>query len=267
MAVLLLGGLPSAVSGGSAASVGQGSARASGVSVELSVAPAASWPAGSFGLSAPSALSAGSSALPSAAAVARTFAVDVYRSGVFTTQATWWYCTAASVQIMRNIDRGQADHSAAAQTHYFNLMRANNLHRMPVTDGIDPPGFLAGLRTFVDSRYRLVASTTFDNAVRSAVSRLRTSGMPVALIVDRGRHAWVLTGFTATADPAKTRAFRVLSVRIVGPLYGRQSRNGYDPAPDTSLSVDAFRRFLTPYDFKYGPTPWDDRFVTFQVPG
>jgi hypothetical protein len=193
------------------------------------------------------------------------FSLDLYRPGVFSTQATWWYCTAASVQIMRNIDRGESDHRSSAQTRYFTYMRRHNMHRMPATDGIDPPGFLAGLRAFVDPRYRLVASSTFQNAVRSAVISLRTSGRPVALIVDRGRHAWVLTGFIASADPARTRAFAVESVRIVGPLYGRQSRNGYDPRPDTSLSVAAFAGFLNGYDFKYGSTPWDNRFVTFQV--
>jgi hypothetical protein len=214
------------------------------------------------------ALSALTTASVPSAAVATSsspLTYDLYRPGVFTTQATWWYCTAASVQIMRNIVRGTADHSAAAQTRYFTYMRAHNLHRMPATDGIDPPGFLAGLRAFVDVRYRLAASTTFDNALRSAVRSLRLTGRPVALIVDRGRHAWVLTGFTATADPAKTRAFAVTNVRIVGPLYGRQSRNGYDPRPDTTLSVAAFARYLNGYDFKYGPTPWDDRFVTFQI--
>jgi hypothetical protein len=196
---------------------------------------------------------------------ARPFTYDLYRPGAFTTQATWWYCTAASVQIMRNIVRGTADHSAAAQTRYFTYMRAHNLHHMAATDGVDPPGFLAGLQAFVDPHYRLVASTTFANAVRSAVRSLRLTGRPVALIVDRGRHAWVLSGFTASADPLLTRGFVVRSVRIVGPLYGRQSRNGYDPPPDTTLSVAAFARYLDGYDFKYGPTPWDDRFVTFQI--
>jgi hypothetical protein len=202
---------------------------------------------------------------PASAATAAPFTLDLYRPGVFTTQATWWFCTAASVQIMRNINRGQTDHSAAAQTRYFTYMRSHNLHRMAATDGIDPPGFLAGLRSFVDPRYQLVASASFDNAVRSAVMRLRASGLPVALIVDYGRHAWVLTGFTATADPARTAGFRVLSVRIAGPLYGRQSRDGYDPPPDTRLSVAALRRYLTPYAFKYGPTRWDGRFVTFRA--
>ena len=59
--------------------------------------------------------------------------------------------------------------------------------------------------------------------------------------------------------------FEVLSVRVVGPLYGRESRNGYDPAPDTKLSYSAFRAFLGPYHFKFGPTPWDLRFITYSA--
>ena len=134
-------------------------------------------------------------------------------------------------------------------------MRAHNRYSTPVSAGVDPQGFRAGLRQFVDQRYAIVASSTFDAAVKSAVRRLRLSHLPVALIVDAGQHAWVLTGFTATADPAVTSAFRVLSVRIVGPLFGRQSKNGYDPPPNTSMSVDSFRRFLLPFRFPFGATP------------
>jgi hypothetical protein len=205
-------------------------------------------------------------ARPAAAApAAGTVSVDLYRPGAYAMQATWTWCTAAGVQIMRNIAVGQADHSAANQRRYFDYMRARDRYVTPVREGVDPQGFRAGLRQFVDSRYAIVASTTYDGAVRSAVTRLRRSGLPVALIVDAGRHAWVLTGFTATADPALTSTFRVISLRIVGPLYGRQSLNGYDPPPDTGLSYDTFRRYLLPYHFPFGATPWDRRYVTFQA--
>lgn len=195
---------------------------------------------------------------------AGTVSVDLYRPGVYATQATWSWCTAASVEIMRNIALDQVDHSAADQQRFFDYMHAQDRYQMPAREGVDPRGFAAGLRHFVDPRYAIVASTTFDAAVRSAVVRLRLTGLPVALVVDAGRHAWVLTGFSATADPALTSSFRVISVRVVGPLYGRQSRYGYDPPPDTRLSVDAFRQFLLPYHFKFGRTPWDGRYVTFQ---
>jgi hypothetical protein len=196
-------------------------------------------------------------------AVPETF--DVYRPGVYTEQATWTWCTAASVQIMRNILFARADHSIAHQQQFFDYMRASNRYQVASHRGVDPQGFLAGLRHFVSPGYALVASPTFDAAVRSAVTQLRLTGKPVVLIVAAGRHAWVLTGFTTTADPARTTDFQVVSLRIVGPLYGRQSINAYDSPPDTSISYAALRRFLLPYRFPFAVTPWTGRYLTFQA--
>jgi hypothetical protein len=203
----------------------------------------------------------------SAGAPSSTFRIDLYGPGVYTMQATWSWCTAAVVQIMRNVTHGETDHSAGHQSAYFSYMHAHNRYTFAAREGNDPQGFLAGLRRYVSPRYQLVASTTFDNAIRSAARRMGATHLPVALIVDHGRHAWVLAGFTATADPSGAANFRVLSVRIVGPLYGRQSKNGYDPPPNTSLSLTALRRYFTGYAFKFGPTPWDNRFVSFQPAG
>ena len=44
---------------------------------------------------------------------------DVYRPGVYSEQATWTWCTAASVQIMRNILFAETDHSSAHQQQFF----------------------------------------------------------------------------------------------------------------------------------------------------
>ena len=41
-------------------------------------------------------------------------------------------------------------------------------------------------------------------------SAMRDTGRPVGLLVWRGRHAWVMAGFKATADPALTDDFKVL---------------------------------------------------------
>ena len=47
---------------------------------------------------------ASSSPDATASALSRwTGGIDLYRSGVFTTQKTWLWCTAADVQIIRNI--------------------------------------------------------------------------------------------------------------------------------------------------------------------
>jgi cell division septation protein DedD len=194
-----------------------------------------------------------------------TGGVDLYRSGVFTTQKSWLWCTAASVQIIGNIVRGEVDHSRASQSRYFDYMRAHDRYRIPVTDGTDPGGWTAGLRKFVDDRYRLVASDSFDAAVRSAVTNLRKTELPVGLAVAHGDHAWVLTGFTATADPATTTEFTVTSVRVVGPLFGLRSRRyGYDMPPDTRLTLRRFDDFFTPWHYGSVHMAWENKWVSIQ---
>ena len=194
-----------------------------------------------------------------------TGAVDLYRAGVFSTQQTWLWCTAADVQMIRNISRHEADHSRASQGRYFDFMRAHNLYRIPVRDGVDPGGWTAGLRRYVDARYRLVASPTFDAALRSAVTSFRRTNLPVAITVAHGDHAWVLTGFTATADPATTSRFAVTSVRVTGPLWGLQSRSyGYDMKPDTKLTPRQLAGFFTPWHYAGVHMAWEGRWVSIQ---
>ena len=143
-------------------------------------------------------------------------------------------------------------------------MRGRNRYDLPLSAGVDAAGWTAGLRHFVDDRYRLVSSRTFDGALRSAVTRLRLTGLPVALTVSHGNHGWILTGFRATADPATTSAFTVTSVRVTGPLYGLQSKNGYDMPPNTKLTTAQLRRYFTPWKYAPKPMVWDGRYVSIQ---
>jgi hypothetical protein len=211
---------------------------------------------------------AASAAMPvaTASALSRwTGGVDLYRTGVFTTQKTWLWCTAADVQIIRNIVDRRSDHTRSSQQAYFDYMRAHNRYDIPLKDGVDPAGWTAGLRHFVDARYRLVASRSFDSALRSAVTNLRRTGLPVAITVSHGNHAWVMTGFTATADPAVTSRFTVTSVRVVGPLWGLQSRSyGYDMRPDRKLTPSQLRGFFTPWHYTSVPMAWENRWVSVQ---
>src|SRR5438552_12601209 len=132
---------------------------------------------------------------PSAAALSRwTGGIDLYRAGVFTTQKTWLWCTAADIQIIRNIANHAADHSRSSQRRYFDAMRAHDRYAMPLSEGVDPAGWAYGMRHFVDGRYRLVASRSFDAALRAAVTNLRRTNLPVGITVSRGEHAWVMTG-------------------------------------------------------------------------
>ena len=216
-------------------------------------------------------LGAGAPALApvgTADAASWTGGVDLYRAGTFSTQRTWLWCTAADVQIIRNIVERETDHSRAAQARYFDYMRARNRYAIPESDGVDPAGWTAGLRRFVDDRYRMVASRSFDAALRSAVTSLRRTGLPVGITVGRGTHAWVLTGFNATADPATTDAFRVTTVRVVGPLWGLQSRRfGYDMRPNTELTTAELQGFFTPWHYGRVRMAWEGRWVSIQPIG
>jgi hypothetical protein len=194
--------------------------------------------------------------------------IDLYRDGVFTTQKTWRWCTAADVQIMRNIKYGREDHSRASQERYYDYMRAHNRYAVRAADGVDPAGWTAGLRRFVDDRYRRVDSTSFKAALRSAVKSLRRTNLPVGITVARGGHGWVLTGFTATADPARTNDFSVTSVRVVGPLWGLQSTSwGYDMRPDRKLTRAQFKTFFRPWHYAPIRMAWEGKWVSVQPIG
>jgi len=210
----------------------------------------------------------GTAASPEAAASALsrwTGGIDLYRSGVYTVQKTWLWCTAADVQIIRNIVDHQADHSKSSQQRYFDYMRAHDRYAIPISDGVDPAGWTAGLSHFVDGRYRLIASGSFDAALRSAVTNLRRSNLPVGITVMHGNHAWILAGFTATADPATTSHFTVTSVRVVGPLWGLQNRTyGYDMPPDTRLTPSQLKGFFTPWHYTSVPMIFENRWVSVQ---
>jgi hypothetical protein len=206
-----------------------------------------------------------SSVEPTATLSRWTGGVNLYRPGVFSTQRTWTWCVAAGVQISRNIVRDRTDHSTTSQRRYFRYMRAHGRYPIPAADGVDPTGWAAGLRRWVDPRYRVVATGSFRKALRSAVTSLRKTNLPVGIAVARGAHAWVLTGFTATADPARTRRFEITSVRVTGPLWGRQNRAfGYDMKPDTRLSRGQLKRFFTPWHYPRIRMVWEGRWIAIQ---
>jgi len=192
---------------------------------------------------------------------------DLYRSGVFSTQATSTWCVAASTQMMLNITEDQKDHSRDNQLRYIRYARLHDLYAPSVpAKGTDPLGWSVALNHFGGTTtYHSVASHWFIWAVRTAAKRLRETGKPVGIVVAHSSHAWVMTGFDATADPATTAAFDITGVYVMGPLYPTQQKGGYDQPPDTRLSVGRLRSFLTPYRDIRGPhNPWEGSFVTIQ---
>ena len=167
------------------------------------------------------------------------FRVDLARPGDFVAQANFVQCVGASMQMMLNIS-GPNDRTAATQRRLQGLAR-NLSGPTPagfVRNGASVRGWSAGLNELGAGPYRLVGVTTIDEAMRLAATSIRTTGKPVGLLVWAGRHAWVMSGFEATADPrpdlalpgdAGDRHGSALPVRLdeVGPRargHARRSR-------------------------------------------
>jgi hypothetical protein len=190
---------------------------------------------------------------------------DLYREGVFATQQTRNWCTAACIQMMLNITLDQRDQSKSNQQRYIRYERRHDLYTPRQAKGSDPRGWAAAMRHFGGgTSYDDVARATFDDAIRKAVGRLRQTGKPVGLLVDRGTHAWVMTGFCASGDPAAGGDFTVTHVMVMGPLYPEQKR-GYDMAPGTKLTAERLEEFFGPYaDHVLPDNPWQGLYVTIE---
>jgi hypothetical protein len=144
---------------------------------------------------------------------------------------------------------------------------ARSHDRLPneVSPGSDPQGWAAALRAYTGvTSYAWRGHGSYTASLEHAARRLRKTGRPVGLLMARGGHAWVMTGFVATADPAVTPDFQVTHVYVSGPLYPMQQENGYDRPPDTKLSVSS----LSSYFVRFRGVPedrsmlWDDLYVT-----
>jgi len=85
--------------------------------------------------------------------------------------------------------------------------------------------------------YAVVGFATLDEAMTAAARAIASTNRPVGLLVWRGRHAWVMIGFQASADPRNTQNFKVTHAMVLDPLYpGGSPTWGRSPAPNTRLT-------------------------------
>ncbi len=191
---------------------------------------------------------------------------DIYRSEAFSTQQTFTWCTAASTQMMLNLVLGQHDHSRAGQQRIISYEKRHDRYPDGVAHGSDPQGWAAALNHFGAGSYSWVKSSTRAGALKKAAQQMRLTHKPVGLLVEAGNHAWVMVGFTATADPAFTDAFRVTGVYIMGPLYPIQvnAKGYFDPRPNHYYATTKLAPAFTRYRDNLGPkwSIWEGSWVT-----
>ncbi|HEY7025381.1 MAG TPA: hypothetical protein VH371_10525 [Candidatus Limnocylindrales bacterium] len=186
---------------------------------------------------------------------------SVYTKGSFSYQHLNYTCVGASVQMMLNMVDGTTKHSATAQKNYWQYGRDHSKHK-PGNNGVDPVGWVAALEHFGAGDYAVNVAPRFQAGLQTLAAAMRATDRPVGLFVDAGGHAWVMTGFESTADPATASSFKVTAVQAMGPLYPDGTINGhpYDPGPGTWLSLDQLRKKFTPMKWKIAPE-WSGRWI------
>ena len=171
---------------------------------------------------------------------------NLYRADAFVTQKTFRWCVAASVQMMVNLVRDHTDRTTRTQARMIAYAQRYDDGPYGEDGGTDVTGWMNALRHFGAGRYRAVGATTAAKALRIAATAMRQTGRPAGILVMEGRHAWVLHGFESRADPLHATGASISAVRISGPLYPLQQKGGYDPPPNTRLSVRSLARYFRP---------------------
>src|SRR5258705_802490 len=215
--------------------------------MRLHLATSAARPA--MGLVIAAHLLLGGGAAPAAAADNR-FSIDLARSGDFVAQKTFVQCVGASMQMMLNIIRPKNDRTAATQLRLQKLARSLSGPTRAgfQRQGASVRGWMNGLNQLGAGPYRLVGSATLGEAMKAAALAIRTTGRPVGLLMWHGRHAWVMTGFEATADPLRQAGFEVTKAIVLDPLFPFCSKVwGASPRPRQALGIATLgRQFLPP---------------------
>ena len=199
-------------------------------------------------------------AVPTVAAATWTGRYSVFTHGSFSAQHLDYTCVGASVQMMLNMIHDKTDHSASAQYTYWRY--GHDHERYAGGKGIDPVGWVAALEHFGAGNYSISAVTHYRVSLHALAERMRATGRPVGVFVHHGGHAWVMTGFEATADPRASANYRVTAIEVMGPLYpdGTIGGKSYDPGPRTWLSPDKLRAKFTPISWRRAPQ-WDGHWV------
>jgi len=174
-----------------------------------------------------------------------SYLTDLATPGSYVGQYNYVQCVGAAVQMMRNMVLDTADHSPYMQ--HLLWYRARHWSKYSGDGGADPFGWAAVLTFTSAGPYRVYAGRSVADTLHAIARAMALSSRPVGVTVWRGSHAWVISGVTATNDPARTDAFTVLKVSVTDPLWTLLRGRGGIHAPSTWLTVAQFSAAFLPY--------------------
>jgi hypothetical protein len=166
--------------------------------------------------------------------------MSLYHAGDYVSQYTLEWCVGASLQMTLNMATDRTRTSRASQQQLWEMARDRSDSPF---GGANPRGWTAALNDLGVGPYVLVSIPDLDDALRVAATAMRRTNRPVGLVMWRGRHAWVMSGFESTGDPASDPQATVTGVRVLDPLYPRGSSVwGRSPKPNSLLSPATLAR-------------------------
>ncbi len=196
---------------------------------------------------------------PIGGANGKTVRLDLAGPRDYVAQANLDQCVGASVQMMLNMIKPGADRSAAFQHRLQVQARSLSGPKPPgfVRHGASVIGWAATLELRGGGDYEVVGADTLRQAMRVAAKAIHDERRPVGLLVWRGRHAWVMSGYEAVVDLRAPGGFRVTRADILDPLhpYGGSGTWGASPTPGSFITVKAVGRQFVRRQPRPG-SPW-----------
>jgi putative peptidoglycan lipid II flippase len=169
------------------------------------------------------------------------YSMDLYRPGDFVSEILDTWCVPAAMQTSMNMMSLTPDTTRDTQAKLFDLAVSVAGESY---GGADPEGWAQGLTQLGYGKYEVGAKPKLVDSIHTVVKQIAITQRPAGIIVWKGWHSWVVSGFTATADPNVTDNFTVLSVRIEDVWYPRNSslwpasRPPDSDVPVSKLSTD-----------------------------
>ncbi len=182
---------------------------------------------------------------------------------VFVSEGEKTWCAAAAVQIVLNANSGDPDTTYARQARIHRLQVAATTRADSRNGGVGPEGMVAVLNRLGTVDYELRSYPTRGAALLGAAKAISRTGHPAILLSWRGAHAWVMSGYKATADPLVFKKASIKGAYILDPWYPRVSSIwGRSDGPGVYQDASEMRRNFLPWKRPEGRYPGrDGRFL------
>ena len=191
---------------------------------------------------------------PSAATAASSYSYDTYFRSAYERQVDSRTCTAASTAMMMNILAGRDLN--LNQMSILGYSQPRDALSDSVQRGTDPLGWSRAATYYSHyakrpTNYYWEAYSTEEAALQRAALQIARHGKAVGLLVQHGKHAMVMTGFTSTRNPLRG-SFKVTGVYYSDPLGTRHSYVSAANSPlNTYRELDASSKYDSLWYGKY----------------